>query len=228
MDSWKPKEAARLLGIQEPTLRQWVTKDDIGQYLSASGQGGDGRHRSYNEQDIRILVLVRDLRHTNTPLDEIHANLRRSRSAGWDNLPEIPPTPPGIEPVSMVPTEAANARIGELRGLVSKLETRIIELEEKLGSEVERRETVQNELQQTKIELALAKGQLQENSKIREERDRLQEQFNAAQMAMGEKTGQLSERQSAQFWLERIRWLIIAVVILGAALVAALVLLAQR
>lgn len=191
MTGYKPGDVARLLDVKENTLRRWVTDQEFGQYLSTRARGGSGSHRAYTEQDVRILTLIAEMRQSNTSTEEIHASLRSLRSAGWAGLPEIPAAPPGTEPVSMIPREAAETKIDQQRSAlmreISVLQERIETLEEM----IEKRD-----------------GQIEELVK---ERATLMRQ-------LGEMTGRLSERQSTRFWLYVIGAVMVAAIVLTVVL----------
>lgn len=174
MTMYKPGEAAVLLNIKENTMRKWITEQDYGQYLSSRAVGGSGSHRAYTEQDVRILTLIAELKQVNTSADEIHASLRSLRSAGWSGLPDVPNTAPGVEPVSMIPREAAETKIDQQRQAWMR---EIQHLQDRI-------ETLEAELTQERTDRVKA---MQELADLRER--------------YGELTGKLSERKSTQFWL---------------------------
>lgn len=192
MTGYKPGDVARLLDIKENTLRRWVTEQDFGQYLSSRAQGGSGSHRAYTEQDVRILALIAEMRQTNTSTEEIHASLRSLRSAGWAGLPDIPAAPPGVEPVSMIPREAAETSI-EVQRQAWRRELQLLQ---------DRIETLEDELTRERTD----------RTKAQQELANLRERY-------GELTGKLSERKSTQFWIIAIGVVVAGAVILTFVLI---------
>ena len=139
----KPSDVAALLGIATSTIRTW-TMGEFKQYLSPTGQGGDGKYRNFTERDARIIALINELKRENTPLDDIHGTLKRLQTEDWIDLPPMPPAPPGISPIRMVPELTAETAISTQRHAllreISILQERVEGLEEQLRREKERRE----------------------------------------------------------------------------------------
>jgi DNA-binding transcriptional MerR regulator len=85
----KPADAAKLLGVSASALRTWSI-DEFKEYLSPSGQGGDGRYRDFTEVDLRVLNLINEMKKASKPLEEIHITLRALQSGNWERLPSLP------------------------------------------------------------------------------------------------------------------------------------------
>lgn len=134
----KPGDAAVLLGIDRSTITRW-TANEFKQYLTPGAQGGSGRQRVITDRDLRVLLLVKNLKATNTPLEEIHVALRQLERDDWDGLPDMPEAPPGVAEFPVMPTAAAEAALSsERRSLlreIAGLQQRIEQLEAKLDEE---------------------------------------------------------------------------------------------
>lgn len=156
----KPGYVSQLLDIPDPTLRKWSI--DYGQYLSVQARGGDGRKRNYDEQDIKIILWVRDLKAANTAEDAIHASLKMMQANGWHNLPELPPSPPGMDPIAVIPREAAEAQSKGLREAWAierkQLTDKIEELEQRLKVSDENREVILKEMAEIRERLGVLSG----------------------------------------------------------------------
>jgi DNA-binding transcriptional MerR regulator len=138
MDGFRTKQLAEWLGVSEVTLRQWTT-GEWAEYLSPTAQGGDGRRRFFTERDARIAAYIWYLKEHGEPKRTIHDTLRRMMDEDWANLPDMPPAPPSMGPISMMPREAADAAITQQRAAllreITMLNERVQQLEGQLGNE---------------------------------------------------------------------------------------------
>src|SRR5690349_19009996 len=100
----KPYEIAKLLDVAPTTIRRWA-RDEYREFLSPMGQGINGGHRSFSDQDARIITWIAIMRGQNMPPAEITAILRSAQAENWRNLPELPGGMVSGEPVAMVPRE---------------------------------------------------------------------------------------------------------------------------
>lgn len=136
----KTDELATRLGVARSTLRKW-TLGEWAQYLSPNARGGSGRNRSFTDLDGRILAYIVVEKETGTPAETIHTNLKAMQDSEWDGLPDLPDLPPGKEPVSFIPREAAESSAAHLRQEITRWRTRVNELQIELENERERRES---------------------------------------------------------------------------------------
>jgi DNA-binding transcriptional MerR regulator len=195
----KTKELAQWLRLSPATVRLWTT-EGYGEFLSPVGQGGDGRTRSFNEQDARIIAFIHALKQEGQDRDEIMATLKQLESEHWRDLPPMPAAPPGVvtETINLETAETAlvtqrNAALRE----IAILEERIENLEGDLVQERLKRESIEAELRQ-------------ELSKRRDEVTTLTGQLEAAKAQV---TIIQQERQPAAYWL-RVIVVIVAIAIL--------------
>lgn len=109
----KPTELAKLLDVSPVTLRRWAGVE-FSEFLSPTGAGQNGAHRSFSDQDARILGLVAEKKAKNASADDITAELRSLRSDDWRNLPPLQGLA-GDDPVALVPREALAEYVRALR-----------------------------------------------------------------------------------------------------------------
>ena len=86
----KIKETAQALGVSDQTLRLWSNEFRV--FMSSTAAPAPGVTREFNDVDLRLLTVVRDMRRTQAPTDEIHAALKRIVDTG--DLPPLPEPPP--------------------------------------------------------------------------------------------------------------------------------------
>jgi len=159
----KTSDLARWLNLDTATIRHWT----IGEYrsfMSPTAQGGDGRTRHFTEQDARILAFVASLKAQSTPKDEILVALNQMQSGNWADLPPMPAVPPGVEPISMIPREAAEVSITTQRSAlmreIAMLQDRAEQLETALVSERTAKDALQLQLTAAREELGELRGKL--------------------------------------------------------------------
>ena len=109
----KPNHLAALLSISGSTLRLWAGKE-YAEFLSPNAVGINGAHRSFSDQDARILGLVAERKARNASADDITAELRSLRSNDWRDLPPLQGLA-GDDPVALVPREALAEYVRALR-----------------------------------------------------------------------------------------------------------------
>ena len=145
----KPGDAALILSISRSTITKWTAGEYRG-YLSPSAQGGTGKQRVINDQDLRILAMIKALKDSNTPPEEIHTALQQQQRTGWDGLPDMPTAPTDMANVPVVPTAAADAALStERRALlreITTLQQRVEHLENKLDDERTERDKLLREI----------------------------------------------------------------------------------
>ena len=86
----KIKDVAQLLGASDQTVRLWAT--EFRAFMSPTAAPASGVAREFNDVDIRLLTIVRDLRRQQRPVDEIQTALRQAVDTG--DLPPMPEPPP--------------------------------------------------------------------------------------------------------------------------------------
>ncbi|MEM6529353.1 MAG: MerR family transcriptional regulator [Chloroflexota bacterium] len=157
----KTLDAAKRLNLATSTLRLW-TRGEWKDYLSSTAQGG--RRRDFTELDVRVLQFIADEKAKNVPAEEIHIALRAMRSDEWKGLPQLPDSPAGEGPVSMIPREAAESRVEEMRKRymreIAQLEDDIEELEHKLDTEREAHNDTRDRMQGELVKLEREAGEL--------------------------------------------------------------------
>jgi DNA-binding transcriptional MerR regulator len=134
----KPSEVAAILQQAPTTIRTW--SQEFKDYLSPTAAGGDGRHRDYDDNDIRVLTAIRELKRGGHSSEEIHATLAQMQRDDWRDLPEYPDVPAKVvAPVQMIPAAAAGAALdSERKGLmreIASLQARVDSLENQLTDE---------------------------------------------------------------------------------------------
>lgn len=154
----KPSEAAAVIGIAASTIRAWSV-GEFKQYLSPTGQGGDGRARNLTEHDIRVLNFINNQKREGVSSDLIHAQLRSMQIEEWDELPPLPTIVSNVASVPMMPIVAADNKIeAERRGWlreIAKLEQQVEKLQERLDAKDERLLEAERKLSAATAELEL-------------------------------------------------------------------------
>lgn len=162
----KSGELAAWLGIAPVTVRLWTK--EYGQFLSPSAIGG-GKTRVFNEQDSRIMAYIAAMKAEGQGRENITATLSSLQADNWRNLPEMPPAPPGVEPISVIPREAAESRIEltrqRLMREVAMLQDTIETLENQLADERQDKARLQSELTEARELLGELRGRLGERDK---------------------------------------------------------------
>lgn len=198
----KTGELAALLDVSTSSIKTWA--QEFGDFLSPRAQGGSQLHRFFDDQDARIMGHIADLRKQNVSWDDIRANLSRLEETNWQDLPDLPNAPPGVGPVPMMPTQAAETAIEQQQQLFLKelawRDDRIDALEEELDSE---------------------------RAAHNETRQELTDQLITAKGELGELHGKLetveSERSKIESSFERERQLILRIAIIAGISVAILI-----
>lgn len=125
-------DLAELFGCSPQTLRVWAST--FKEFLSEDATGGGGAIRQFDEDDIRVLLLVNELRNEHKPYDEIKSILAAGARA---ELPEM--DPPHQEqraaPLAEVPIQELIRLTGEQRGEIKTLREERDHLREELREE---------------------------------------------------------------------------------------------
>lgn len=190
----KTKELADRLGIAPVTVRLWTK--EYGEFLEPSARGG-GKNRTFSDLDARVMAHIVHLKANGQGRDDITATLKTLQAIDWQGLPDMPPAPPGIEPISVIPREAAEARIDAQRAAlmreIATLQDTVERLEGELDIERQDNRRLNDELANTREKLGNALGKL----------------------AIIEQ-----ERQPAAYWIRVLLIALIGVLIIGGLAVA--------
>lgn len=161
----KTKELADWLGLADSTVRVW-SREEFKPYLSATAQGGEGRTRHFNEQDARIIAFIAVLKNEGNSSDDVHRALQQLQDGDWRDLPPMPAAPPDVGPIAMIPRETAETAVSAQRSAMMReiaiLEDRVDLLSQQLAEEREKRDSIQEDLTETKERLGELRGQMSE------------------------------------------------------------------
>lgn len=115
----KPHDVAARLKIATSTVRLWSL--EYREFMSPHAAGGNGRHRSFTELDVRVLYFIKESKDQNQRHEEIDLMLRQLRENSWIDLPYIPEEP-NMASVPMVPEAAAHGALeAERRSLLREI-----------------------------------------------------------------------------------------------------------
>ncbi len=112
MKAMRPQELAKRLGIADVTLRKWAGKD-FAPFLSPTATVANSARRSFDDQDVRIMFWISQMKDQNMTADEIMGVLRVAQEHNWADLPPAPPDP--SDEVALSPREAAESRLAALQ-----------------------------------------------------------------------------------------------------------------
>jgi DNA-binding transcriptional MerR regulator len=154
----KMKEAAQQLGTSDQTLRLWANEFRV--FMSSTAAPPPGVAREFNDVDLRLLAVVRDMRRIQRPTEEIHAELQRIIDTG-----DLPPLPEPPQSESEKTAYLANVReqwLAERSSLqrdIARLEKSLEDMQRRLDAEQSgRREDIERlsrEVAEAKAELLL-------------------------------------------------------------------------
>lgn len=151
-------DLAKLLSRPAVSIRKWAA--EFGDYLSPTAAGGEGATRNFTEQDARIMAHISAMIQAGHSRDEIHASLKILAADDWQGLPVLPPTPPGMEPIAVVPTSTADAQRRSLVREIGALETQIDTLQDALNKERAQTAELQQQLMASREQLGELRGKL--------------------------------------------------------------------
>lgn len=162
----KPSEIARRLQVAPTTIRLWSR--EYADYLSPGGAGGDGRFRSFNEHDLRVLHFVQMQKRASVPPNEIRLALENMKVRDWDGLPFLPVQ----SDTSLVPVVPEEVMVQERRVLlrdIALLQSRVEQLESKLDTERSDKERLLREIAEMtgKLKEAELMNRLYEEGRIK-------------------------------------------------------------
>lgn len=129
--TYSPTAAAGLLGISVSSLRAWCAQ--FADVLSAGAAPGPGVERKLSEQDIAILLRVKDLRAQGMATEEIKATLQATDTASLQPYIDATATVPST--VVETPTEALQPAQGtmDIVAAFSAIQTQIQALQQAQG-----------------------------------------------------------------------------------------------
>ena len=159
----KPHVAAARAGIHVNTVRTW-TLEDFKPFFSTHAQGGNGRVRDLDDNDLRVLVYIKELKRRGMNTEEVVATLTEAERKGFSNLP-LPRNAEQVVPTAVIPRQAAEEVILAERQILNQhiqwLEGRVDELKDELAdvrsSSEEKVETLTRKLIEAETELKLWK-----------------------------------------------------------------------
>lgn len=85
-------QASTAFKIARETIRKWCL--EFGDYLSPSANPGKNRDRHFNDDDMRVLALVSEMKAAGRTYSDIHAALGAGQRG---EIPEVRPIPSGGE-----------------------------------------------------------------------------------------------------------------------------------
>lgn len=71
---YKSRDLQQLFNKSNETIRVW--SEEFRQYLSPTATPGDGRHRLYTADDLKVLALVNEMRGQGARSEDVHASLQ--------------------------------------------------------------------------------------------------------------------------------------------------------
>jgi DNA-binding transcriptional MerR regulator len=141
MDEYKTRHIQRYYDISYETVRAWA--EEFKEYLSPLANPGEGRHRVFSDNDLRVFSLVREMKETGSTFSDIHASLK---SGIRGKLPEIGFDDEVVEELAIAQTNrTVNQLTFERDEAVKELQTVKDELI-KIRTQLEMKETSESEL----------------------------------------------------------------------------------
>jgi DNA-binding transcriptional MerR regulator len=151
----KIKDAALQLGTSDQTLRLWSNEFRV--FMSPTAAPPAGVAREFNDVDMRLLAVVRDMRRAQRPTEEIHAELQRIIDTG--DLPPLPEPPPSENEKTFYLANVRDQWLVERTNLqrdIARLEKDNANLQQRLDGEQQgRREDVERLSREAAKERAL-------------------------------------------------------------------------
>ena len=160
-------DAATVYKVSTETIRNWA--EEFSRYLSFSANPGKGRTRTFNDDDMKVLALISELKTKNATFEEIHVALGQGQRGDA----------PDLEP-------------GEVKAIISG------EQERRLTLEIEYlKRTLQDALERAKDREQLREENIRLNGRIeavQERVDQLLEQLRSAEALQEKSTGEAMRR----------------------------------
>lgn len=87
---YKTLEVATRFGIEQQTVRNWAK--EFKQYLSITANPSPGNHRIFTDDDLRVFVVVSELKDLGFTFESIHVSLQNGQRG------ELPPDTTSLTP----------------------------------------------------------------------------------------------------------------------------------
>lgn len=162
----KPHEVAKQLGVKPVTVRSW--SDVFGEYLSPTGAGGDGAHRDFSEDDLRVLYFIKREKDNGRQAEQIKSTLVAMLPG--DELRNLPlPTTKIEAEVSVVPAIMVDETRKALMRENAALQEQIAKLERQLTDERSDKESLLRQLADMngQLQRALLMAELYEQGRLK-------------------------------------------------------------
>lgn len=176
MSTYKNKEIQTLFNVSSDTVRVW--SEEFSAYLSPLATPGTGKHRVFNDDDLKVFALVSEMRGQNLSYEEIHASLQNGERG---DLPQIAGER-ALEYSSDLQLSIAQDRISKLQNLLESAEQR----SQRLHDENIRLETSENYMKKRVEEIS---------SELQDEREKYQKQISDLQREIGKLEARLEIEQ---------------------------------
>jgi len=109
-------EAARMFRVSRETIRSWTRQ--FAKHLSPLAQGGGGRHRQYNDDDLTVLALVSEMRDYNHAYEDIAASLDQGQRG---QVPDPRAMRQAVSDSDRRQIEILENQLNDLRGVIDAL-----------------------------------------------------------------------------------------------------------
>jgi DNA-binding transcriptional MerR regulator len=167
----QPTVLGNLLNVSGQTIRRWCT--EYAACLSPGASPRPGQPRILNDHDRRVMMLVSELRVTGLNRRQIMIRLEAERDNGYEGLPALPSEWNNLEHSGQtVSLSLAAARIAQERSLamlqsevqhlthaLDVAEDRVAELKARVAELEEAKGTTEEQLHAAQLELAAARGE---------------------------------------------------------------------
>lgn len=87
MGNYTAKHVTRLFDVSRETSRQWAI--EFADYLSAGAQGGEGRRRDFNDDDLEVFALIHEMRKRGLQYDDVKAALDNGQRGEIPDMPTV-------------------------------------------------------------------------------------------------------------------------------------------
>lgn len=141
MDEYKTRHIQKYFDISYETVRTWA--EEFKEYLSPLANPGEGRHRVFSEDDLRVFSLVSNMKETGSTFSDIHVTLKTGERG---RLPEIGFDDEVVEELAIAQTNRTLAQLTyERNEAVKELQTVKDELI-KIRTQLEMKESTESDL----------------------------------------------------------------------------------
>lgn len=147
MEEYKTRHIQRYFDISYETVRTWAEEFKV--YLSPLANPGEGRHRVFSEDDLRVFSLVRDMKEKGNTFADIHVSLKMGERG---ELPQISFDDEVVEELAIAQTnrtltqltQERDEAVKELQVVKEELIKFRTQLEMRAASEVELKAQLQH------------------------------------------------------------------------------------